>query len=87
MSPIEARSTPVNLDAREASTHRVTRNSKCACRAEDFRSVASLASAFDADEDEKDDVPERRVGSELFYFLAGRIGQYHFNDEALWLVY
>ena len=46
-----------------------------------------LVSVFDTDEDENDGVPERRVGGELIYFLADRIGQNRFKDEALSLVY
>lgn len=52
----------------------------------DGDSSARLVSAFDADEDENDRVPERCVGCELIYLLADRIGQHRFKDEALSLV-
>jgi hypothetical protein len=48
---------------------------------------ARFVSTFDTDENENDGVPERRVGGELIYFLADRIRQHCFKDEALSLVY
>jgi hypothetical protein len=48
---------------------------------------ARLVNTFDTDENEHNGVSERCVGCELIYFLADRIRQHCFKDEALSLVY